>query len=165
MGSVKNPFVIGFGLGLVALAIAVAAVFYTQRGAHIEVTGKFLKVRTAPLDAHSSVLVIDFRVTNPADYPFEVRDINVALEDASGNKSDGMTISASDAERLFAGVPLLGQKYNPPLTLRDKIGPHQTQDRMVAIRFDMPDTELDKRKSLVIRIDEVDGASSEISGK
>jgi len=162
---VKNPFVIGFGLGLVALAIAVAAVFYTQRGAHIEVTGKFLKVRTAPLDEHSSVAVIDFRVTNPADYPFVVRDITVVLEDGSGKQSDGMTISASDAERLFAGVPLLGQKYNPALTLRDKIPPHATTDRMVAVRFEMPDTDLDKRKSLLIRIDEVDGASSEISGK
>lgn len=161
----KNPFVIGFGLGLVALAIAVAAVFYTQRGAHIEVTGRFLKVRTAPLDEHNSVAVIDFRLTNPADYPFQVRDITVVLEDGSGKQSDGMTISASDADRLFAGVPLLGQKYNSPLTVRDRIPPHQTQDRMVAVRFEMPDTDLEKRKSLLIRIDEVDGASSEISGK
>ena len=161
----KNPFVIGFGLGLLALAIAIAAVFYVQRGAHVEVTGHFLKVRTAPLDEHSSVVVIDFRVTNPADYPFAVRDVTIVMEDATGKQSDGMIVSASDAERLFAGAPLLGQKYNPVLTIRDRIPPHATEDRMVAARFEMPDADLDKRKTLLIRIDEVDGAASEIVGK
>ena len=161
----KNPFAIGFGIGLVALALAVAAVFYVQRGAHIQVTGRFLKVRTAPLDEHSSVAVIDFRVTNPADYPFVVRDVTVILENASGVPSEGTTVSESDTDRLFAGVPLLGQKYNPALIVRNKIAPHETQDRMVAARIEAPEAELDKRKRFVVRVAEVDGAVSEISEK
>jgi hypothetical protein len=161
----NKPLAIGFGVGLVVIAIGVAAVLYVQRGAHIDVHGQILKVRTAPLDEHSSVAVIDFRVTNPADYPFEVRDVTVELQDYSGKTLDGMTVSGTDMGRLFAGVPLLGQNYNAPLVIHDRIAPHQTQDRMVATRLEVPDSELDRRKGLVIRIDEVDGAVSQITGK
>jgi hypothetical protein len=161
----KERFPIGFGIGLVVIAIGVAAVFYMQRGAHIQVTGRFLKVRTAPLDEHSSVVAIDFRVANPADYPFMVRDVTVVIEDAAGKQSEGTTVSATDTDRLFAGVPLLGQKYNPALIAREKVAPHQTVDRVVAARFEVPDSALETRKRLLIRIDEVDGAVSEIREK
>ena len=161
----KNPLPVAFGIGLVVIAVAVAAVLYLQRGAHIEVTGRFLKVRTAPLDEHSAVAVIDFRLTNPADYPFVVGDVTVVLENAAGGQSNGSTVSGGDTERLFAGVPLLGQKYNSTLIARDRIAPHETQDRMVAARFETPEPELDKRKRLIVRIDEVDGAVSELSEK
>jgi hypothetical protein len=160
----KNPLFLGFGVGLVAIAIVVAGVFYVQRGAHIQVTGQFLKVRTAPLDEHSSVAVIDFRITNPADYPFVVRDVTVVLDGASG-QPEGTTVSDSDTGRLFAAVPLLGQKFNATLIARARLAPHQTQDYMVASRFEVPDSELEKRKRLILRIAEVDGAESEIREK
>ena len=38
-----------------------------QRGDRIELPGKILKVRTAPLDEDSSIAVIDFRITNPSE--------------------------------------------------------------------------------------------------
>jgi hypothetical protein len=161
----KNPLFIGFGVALVAIAIAVAAVFYVQRGAHIQVTGQFLKVRTAPLDEHSSVAVIDFRVTNPADYPFVVRDVTAVLDGAANGQPEGTTVSDSDTERLFAGVPLLGQKYNPTLFARSRLAPHQSGDFMVAARFEVPEADLEKRKRLILRIAEVDGAESEINEK
>lgn len=155
----------GFGIGLLVIAIGVAAVFYMQRGAHIEVTGRMLKIRTAPLDEHSSVAVVDFRVTNPADYPFVVQALTMVLEDPAGKQTEGTTVSESDTERLFAGVPLLGQKYNSSLIARDKLAPHQTLDRMVAARFEVPESELEIRKRLIVRIDEVDGAVSVINEK
>ena len=161
----KDRFPLTFRIGLVVIAIGVAAVLYMQRGAHIQVTGRFLKVRTAPLDEKSSVAVVDFRVTNPADYPFMVRDVTLVLEDAAGNQSEGVTVSAVDADRLFTGVPLLGQKYNEALIARERIAPHQSVDRMVAARFEVPEAALEMRKRLLIRIDEVDGAVSEISEK
>ena len=160
----KNPLYIGFGIGLVMIAILVAGVFYTQRGAHIQVTGQILKVRTAPLDEHSSAAVIDFRLTNPADYPFQVNYVTVVQEGASG-QPEGTTVSNADTDRLLAGVPLLGQRYNPTLMARVRLGPHETRDYMVAARFEVPETDLEKRKRLVLRIDEVDGAASEISEK
>lgn len=136
-----------------------------QRGAHIQVTGNVLKVRSAPLDEHSTVAVVDFRINNPADYPFMVRDVTVTLEMANGTQMEGATVSDSDIDRLFAGIPLLGQKYNQPLIVHNKIAPHEMQDRMVAARFEAPESEIDKRKRFTVRIDEVDGAVSEIREK
>ena len=46
-------------VGLVVVAIGVGGVFYMQRGAHIDLKGSILKVRTQVMDENSSVAVID----------------------------------------------------------------------------------------------------------
>jgi hypothetical protein len=149
-------------VGLVAVAIAVAWVLYIQRGAHIEPKGKILKVRTQALDNTSSVAVIDFRVANSSDYLIVVREVTVTLEDASGNPVDGMMVAEMDAQRLFQYYPLLGQKYNDTLKMRDRIPARQTLDRMIAARFEIPQAQLDARKKLTVRVDDVDGPFGEL---
>ncbi|MGA2267894.1 MAG: hypothetical protein ABSH44_05430 [Bryobacteraceae bacterium] len=161
----RKNFVIAFGIGVVCVAIAVWWVVYMQRGAHIDLPGKVLKVRTAPLDEASAVAVVDFRVSNPADYPFVVRTVTVAMEDGSGAESVGQTISEVDARQVFQAIPLLGQKYNDTLLMRDTIPPHNSWDRMVAARFEAPDAKLQARKRFVVRVEEVDGKVFELSEK
>ena len=65
------------------MAIALAMIFHAQSGAHIELKGKILKVRTAPIDENSSVAAVDFRVTDPADYPFMAKSVTLIVVDAS----------------------------------------------------------------------------------
>jgi len=163
--NMRKNFVIAFGIGVVCVAIAVWWVVYMQRGAHIDLPGKVLKVRTAPLDEASAVAVVDFRVSNPADYPFVVRTVTVAMEDGSGAESVGQTISEVDARQVFQAIPLLGQKYNDTLLMRDTIPPHNSWDRMVAARFEAPDAKLQARKRFVVRVEEVDGKVFELSEK
>ena len=158
-------FLMLFAIGIVVIAAAVAGILYMQRGSHVVLEGRFLKVRTAPLDDNSAVAVIDFRCTNPSNFPFMVRNVNVSMQDNSGATLEGSVVSEADTARLFAGVPLLGQKYNTTLIMRDRIAPRASQDRMVAVRFDVPESQLEKRKGLVIRVDEVDGLTSEIPEK
>jgi hypothetical protein len=152
----KN-FLIAFGIGVVCIAIAAWWVVHMQRGAYIDLPGKVLKVRTAPLDEGSAVAVVDFRVSNPADYPFVVRTVTVAMEDNLGAESVGQTVSELDARQLFQAIPLLGQKFNDTLLMRDSVPPHNSWDRMVAARFEVPESKLEARKRLVVRIEEVDG--------
>ena len=152
----KN-FLIAFGIGVVCIAIAAWWVGHMQRGAYIDLPGKVLKVRTAPLDEGSAVAVVDFRVSNPADYPFVVRTVTVAMEDNLGAESVGQTVSELDARQLFQAIPLLGQKFNDTLLMRDSVPPHNSWDRMVAARFEVPESKLEARKRLVVRIEEVDG--------
>jgi hypothetical protein len=128
-----------------------------QRGDRIELPGKILKVRTAPLDENSSIAVIDFRIANPSDILFEVRGVTVEMEDAQGKGYLGESVSEMDAARLFEGVPVLGPKFNRTLLMRDRIGSHGSADRMIAARFQMPMTQLDGRKRFVVHIEEVDG--------
>jgi hypothetical protein len=161
----RKNFLIAFGMGIVCIAIAVLWVVHMQRGAYIDLPGKVLKVRTAPLEEGSAVAVIDFRVSNPADYPFVVRTVAVAMEDNAGNESVGLTVSEVDARQLFQVIPLLGQKFNDTLLMRDSIPPHSSWDRMVAARFEVPESKLEARKRFVVRIEEVDGKTFDLSEK
>jgi hypothetical protein len=161
----NKPLLVALGIAVLVVVAVVGGVFYVQRGAHVELQGKILKVRTAPLDENSSVAVLDFRFTNIADYPFAVREVTVALEDSSGNRIQGTTIAETDAQHLMEALPLLGQKYNPSLIVRDKIPGHASQDRMIAARFDIPEAQIEKRRQLTIRIEDVDGPVSEIKEK
>jgi hypothetical protein len=158
----KNPLAIAFGAAVLVVLALIGGLLFVQRGAHLELQGKVLKVRTAALDENNSVLIADFRITNSADYPFQVQTVTVTVEDQGGAKTDGMTISESDARHLMEVMPLLGQKYSPSLIVRNKIPPHATEDRMIAASFPIPAAALEKRKSLIIRVDEVDGVVSTI---
>ena len=128
----------------------------------MELKGTILKVRTLATDENTSAVLIDFRCVNAADYPWVVRAVSVALTDSQGYLVEGATISDTDAARLFEYFPLLGQKYNDSLTMRTRIPPRQTLDRMIAARFEIPEAHLRARQSLRIRVEEVDGAASEI---
>jgi len=159
----NNRFLVAFGVGIAVIAVAVCGILYMQRGARVGVTGQILKVRTAPLDDNSSVAVIDFRFVNPADVVFVVHTVSVLMEDKAGTQYTSSTISDMDATRLFEGLPLLGQKYNDTLVIRDKIPSRASMDRMVAARFEVPESTLEARKRLVVRIEEVDGKVFDLS--
>jgi hypothetical protein len=149
-------------LGLAVVAGAVAWIFHIQRGAHMELSGTILKVRTLATDQDSSVALIDFRVTNLADFPWMVRSVSVSVIDADGYLVEGSTIADADAARLFDYYPLLGQKYNGSLTYRSRIQPHETVDRMIGARFEVPEAQILGRKNLTIRVEDVDRGESEI---
>lgn len=152
-----------FAIGIVVVVIVVAGIVYSQRGGHVELPGKILKVRTAPLDEKRSVAVIDLRVTNPSDHPFQVRTVTVVLEDASGGQTEGYTASEIDAQHLMAGLPLLGEKFNPSLMVRERVPKRTTLDRMVAASFELPEAQLQARKRFLLRVEEVDGVVQELT--
>jgi hypothetical protein len=149
-------------VGLAVIAIAVAWIFYMQRGAHIEPAGRVLKVRTLGFEDNSSVAVVDFRVVNSSDYQVIVRDVTVTADVADGRIAEGSVISEADAQRLFQYYPILGQKYNDSLIMRTHIRPHESMDRMIVARFEVPQSMLDARKAMRVRIEDVDGPSGEL---
>ena len=159
----SKRLLVAFAIGLVAVVAMVFGILYKQRGAHIRLEGNIQKVRTAAMDDYSSVAVIDFRFANPADYPFWVRRVDVSIVDADGNQYDGVTVSEVDAKRLFEFYKPLGQKFNHSLLMNDKVPPRSAEDRMVAARFAVPERILAGRKSLTIRIEEVDGPVANLS--
>ena len=109
------------GIGLVVVVLAAAGIFYGNKGAHLELTGSILKVRTMPIEENSSAAIIDFRFRNPSDYVFKVQTVEVTMTDAKGNVVDGSVISEVDSNSLFAYYPALGQKFNPSLLPRTKV--------------------------------------------
>ena len=149
-------------VGLVVAGAGVGFLMWWNRGAHLELKGEILKVRTLKTDENNSIAIIDFRFVNSSDYRFVVRQVEVTLEDAGGAVVGSVPVSDVDATRLFQYYKVLGQKYNPSLLMRDRVAPRQSLDRMIAAAFAMTEEKLQQRKRLKIRVEDVDGAVSEL---
>jgi hypothetical protein len=164
---------VAFVVGLAVIAVLIGGIFYMQRNDKIDLPGKILKVRTALLDdgkndrgddhPPTSIAVIDFRVTNPSDVIFEVRTVSVQMVGQDGTVIDGQISSDSDAAAVMQARPVLGEKFNKTLMVKERIGAHASVDRMAAVRFVVPLEQLDARKNLKVRIEEVDGKTFEYS--
>ncbi len=157
----RSNFAVAFAVGLAAVAILVGGILFMQRGDAIDLTGKILKARTAPLDENSTIAVLDFRITNPSNILLEVRQVTLEMEDAAGKSTMGDVVSEGDAKRVFDAVPSLGPKFLTTLGMRERIAPHATSDHMVAARFQAPMAQIDARKRFILHIDEADGKSFE----
>jgi len=71
-----------------------------MRAAHIELDGKVLKVRTKAMDEASSVVVVDFRFTNPPiTILWSARSVCRSKQD--GKILDGSQVSRARRAALF----------------------------------------------------------------
>ena len=159
----KN-LLIAFGVGVGCIALVVAGILFMQRGAHLDLPGQILKVRTAPVNDELTAVMVDFRVSNTSDYPAVVRTVRLYVEDKDGNRLEGTIMADPDAGRVFAAFPTLGQKYNPSLILKDKIPGRGTWDRMIGATFPVAEAKLQARKGMIVAIEELDGKIFELTG-
>jgi len=153
------------GIGLAVVAMGLGITLFSTKGAHLELDGRILHVRVLSLNPNASIVVLDFRAKNPSDVQFVVKNVELVLEPASGEPVVGTSISKADVDNVFKYEKLLGPKYNDVLTIRDKIGAHQTLDRMDGARFELGETAIDARKSIKLRIEDMDGTMAEIVEK
>lgn len=147
------------GVGVVGAGIFFLLV--GTKSAHLDLQGKVLKVRVLSL-GQASFVAVDFRATNPSDVPFVVQTATIEIEPRTGEKVAGMLSSRSQIDQVFQALKLVGPKYNDILGMRDKIGPHETVDRMVAARVELSEAQIDSRRSLRVRVEEVDGTVAEL---
>jgi hypothetical protein len=126
----------------------------------LELHGGIRKTRTAALSSTRSVVVLDFRATNPSDYPFVVKTVEVEVTLADGSKQVGQYIPEVDAKTLFPALPSLGDKLTPSVGTGERISKKETVERMAAASFPFPESELDTRKGIVLRLHDVDGPVS-----
>lgn len=150
------------GIGLVVIGVLISGGLFATRGTHLRLDGSIRKMRTAELSSTRSVLVLDFRATNGADYPFVLKTAEVEVTLANGNKEIGQFIPEVDAKMLFPALPALGDKLAASIATGEKIAAKQTVDRMVAASFPFPESDLAARKDVVLRLKDVDGPVSEI---
>lgn len=155
---------VGALIGLAVLAALTGVALFVNRGSHMVLDGTIQKVRTQELDEKSTLVVVDFRLTNPADYKFMVKEVQVVL-DVDGAQQEGATVAEIDARRLFDYYKALGPKFNDSFKTRDVLQPKESADRMIAAQFNLPETKVGERKSLKVRIQEVDGPVTELVEK
>jgi len=160
----RKGFWIFLVLGLAVVGGLIFTMLTATQGAHLRLEGKILKVRVLALPGSAaSIAIVDVRVTNPSNVPFVVNSVTLHLEPATGDAADGTTISKNDIENIFQYQKLLGPKYNDTLSLQDRIAPHKTADLMAGARFEVPEAAVNSRKSIRVRIEDVDGTSADIT--
>ena len=147
-------------IGLVVVAIAVGVILQTTRKNRVELTGSVLRVRSHAVDPETTVVFADIRVSNPSTQQFVVKEVEVYVDELEGDE-----FAENDAQRLFSYYPVLGKKDNPNLTIRQKINPGETIDRMISVRVSASDESVQSRKALRIVVTDVDGAKTEIAEK
>ncbi len=77
MKSPINPT--AFSIGLAVVGIGLGFVFWVERGAHIELKGSLLKVRTLAMDEKTSVAGVDFASAYPTGSHFIVKQVDGSL--------------------------------------------------------------------------------------
>jgi hypothetical protein len=152
-------------VGLVVVGIAVSAIWTGTKSAHLEVTGKILKVRSIALEGGTSLVVIDFRITNPSAIPFEVREVSLSMERFKEDPLNGTEVARPDVDTMFQAQPLIGPKYNDVLAPPDVIPPGKTIDRMAEASFDVPEDAVEFRKAVILHIEDINGAGFDIAEK
>jgi hypothetical protein len=152
-------------IGIAIVAIGIGALFLGTKGNVLKLNGTILKVRVMPLSPVASLVVVDFRVSDPSDVPWVMKGATLTLEPSSGETLDGMTVSKSDIENVFKYNPILGPKFNDVLGIKDRIEAHQRIDRMVGARFEIPESQAEERKAIHLHVEEIDGITADITEK
>ncbi len=148
----SRSFLLAWAGGLAVVAVLIASVFYAQRGDHLAPNGNILRVRSVAADPQRSIAVLDLRIQNNSNVAVEVRNLEANMELKDGRGVEGVLIASSDAKQLFQYYPALGELYNEPLVSGSRVPAHQSLDRTLAARFDVPEQEFDSRRKLGVAV-------------
>jgi hypothetical protein len=159
---VKDQFVSAFTIGLAVVAVAVGAIMYMQRGAHLDLTGP-VSVRIHPTDDNTALAILNLHLTNPSDYGFEVMNVTVTLQTKAGDFPTTI-VSRVDAKKLADAIPEAGPFF-PTLYTKYVIPAHSTSDYTLFAQYSAPERILADRKRFLVTIDEIDGKSVTLSEK
>jgi hypothetical protein len=151
-----------FGIGVAVVGIIAAFVWFGNKSSHLELTGKILKVRVVAIDKESSLVLVDFRVTNPSAVLFVAGEVKLFLEPKTGEPAEGLMVTKGDVETIFKAMDLTGPKFNDVFSLQDKIPPGQTLDRMTEARFELPESAIQARKTIRLHMQDVDGSEADL---
>jgi len=146
------------GIGLAVVAVVLGLTLWSNQGSRLILKGTIQKVRVQRIDEKNTAAIVEFRLDNPADFPFTVKTVELVLEGEKGAKSPGEVFRQSDVGRFFDYYKAtLGQQYNRSVSIGETYAPHTMSDRMVAATFPVSEAELAMRKGLAIRLEASNG--------
>ncbi len=153
------------GVGLAVVIVIIAFVFFAKRDDHLAPTGTVLKERTIDLNETTSLLLLDIRMVNDSNVSMSLSNIAMSVDLKDGGTVDGHVLGKSDLMGTFGYFPLLGEKFNEALAVRDEIPPHSKVDRMISASFEVPLAQMDARKKVTLLVEDASGAKAVITGK
>jgi hypothetical protein len=144
--------------GLAVVAVIAAIGYWLSLGSQARLDVQWLKVRTLATGPESSLAVFDIRIHNPSRVLFQVKEVEVAVIGASGERHEGLVAAQTDLDRVLGYFPLAGPRHNPVLMFRERIRGGETVDRTVAASFSIPVQVLESRQGFELHIQDADGA-------
>ena len=150
-------------IGLLLAGVGVALIMLMNRGQRVQVDGTILKVRTISVDDNASIAVVDFRMKNPSDVLFQVKQLTVVVTRADGTDEEGATMTEMDLDRVLDFYKATGPRFNPTFKLRDRLKPGEQLDRTAAGSFSIAEKSLLNRRNLVLKIQDADGIVTQIA--
>ena len=129
-----------------SLLVVVSLVWYAvsaNQNHLVTLKGSVLKVRTLPLTKDATLVLVDFRISDPTKAAFDVKTIELEM-DRKNPEIDAKTklpipipggiLTKVDLDRVFEYEKKIGPRENPNLVPGDRINPGQSIDRMIAAR-------------------------------
>jgi hypothetical protein len=150
------------GIGLVVALVLVGIGYWLNTGSQVRLEGKVLKVRTVPADDNASLAVVDFRVKNTTRTLFQLKTLTLVVTTAEGQVVEGLPVAQVDLDRVLDYHKVLGPRRTEMLKERDRIRVGTEEDCTAAGSFSISERALQSRKSLVIKLQDADGATIEI---
>ncbi len=161
----SRSFLLGFGATVIVIATLAWFGYSSTRGNHLEPTGKIGKVRTQKLDDNVVAVIYDFKVKNDSDRGMIVRSAEARIEMPDGTEATGLNLAVSDAPKIFAAYPGLGEQFNKVLPERGVIPPHSETDWMILSRFEFPADKIDSRKRVTLTLEDITGPKLVLEAK
>jgi hypothetical protein len=159
----SKAFGVAFAIALVVIAFAAWRVVDSTKGNHLDPVTKIGKVRVQKVDENESIVILDFSVDNQSDRKLVVRTVDGFLNERDGSSVDGNMVAAKDLANIFRNYPALGDQYNAPFKAWDEVKPRERLDRMVGIRFDVPDSKIAERKNFLLRLEDISGVRVDLT--
>jgi hypothetical protein len=144
-------------LGLSLVALVVGFTLWENQGSRLILKGNVVKVRTQKVDESNTAAVLEIRLNNPADLPFEVKNLKFVVETAAG-PVEGSLFHGKDLDAFLDFYKAsLGVRFNDSLRVGERLKSRTVVDRTVAASFALPEAELAGRKRFVVTLTAVDG--------
>ena len=145
----------GIALGVAAAIVAVIVLLMWKSD------GKIGGVRVQRVEDDVSFVVFDFTIKNDSGTDVVVSRITGSVETPTGIV-EGNAVAARDLLTAFRAYPALGEQSSEPLKERDVLPAHRSIDRMVGIRFDLPEDAILKGKT-ALKIEDATGAYTRLT--
>lgn len=144
-----------YAVPAITALLAVLLLLTTSCGAYMKLSGEITRVRVVDTGGPRNVLVVEFQATNTAKIGYIFREAVIEITDDSGT-AVGDAIAVHDARNLCKHMASLGGDCAEPILTRQAIGAGETVTRLVAAAFNRSAEDLRNRKSLTLRIIELD---------
>ena len=151
-----------FGVAMALLGLAAWFSYSATSDTRLQVSGEVLKVRSLALTPESTLIILDYRLKNDSDVTFVLKEDTILWTDADGKEHEATHVTRPDMDRILQYTQQAGPKYNEMFVVREKLTGKAMIDRMSAASIAVSEADFAKRKSIKLRLADVDGSTFEL---